>query len=117
MYSQHRGPKPKIKPLNDALSLAAYSGQKRVSYALVQGPLSNQVVKVKIQIPISIAYRLYYLGRAFDGQAVKVHRAGWLYPDRFCSVASADFRVATYRSCRHGSGHKALPGTVTATSG
>lgn len=71
MHSKHRGPRPKIKPLNDALSLAAYSGQKTVSYALVQGPLTNQVLKVEIQIPISIAYRLYYLGRAFDGQAVK----------------------------------------------
>jgi hypothetical protein len=62
---------PHIQPLNDALSLDTYADQKTVSFTIIERRTSGQAAKAEVQIPLSIAYRLFFLGRAFDCQAIK----------------------------------------------
>ena len=59
-----------IKPLPKALSLETYANQRQVAFAWRKDS-SAESDAVEVLVPLSIAYRLYYFGRAFDGQVVK----------------------------------------------
>jgi len=61
---------PHIKPMSKVLELDTYAGEKTVLFKLVD--LGDSSGPTEVRIPISIAYRLYYLGRAFDGQKIKM---------------------------------------------
>jgi len=63
---------PNIKPLNDALSLQTYAEQSRVKFRLVPESAPLQSGTPEVEVPVAIVYRLHHLGRAYDGQAVKL---------------------------------------------
>jgi hypothetical protein len=62
---------PRIKPLRSALELETYADERTVLFKLVGAPTDAAIV-TEVHVPLSIAFRLYYLGRAFDGQVVKL---------------------------------------------
>jgi hypothetical protein len=51
--------------------LDTYKNDRRVAFQLVNVGSGEPARPQKIEIPLAIVYRLYFLGRAFDGQAVK----------------------------------------------
>jgi hypothetical protein len=61
---------PRIRPLTKALELATYAGERPVSFRLL-GRGELDATTPEVLVPISIAWRLYYLARAFDCQTVK----------------------------------------------
>lgn len=61
---------PHIKPLSRALELATYASERTVAFRLV-GRGAVDASTAEVHVPLSIAYRIFYLGRAFDGQAIK----------------------------------------------
>jgi hypothetical protein len=62
---------PQTKPLSTALELQTYLGERTVAFTLVGTPTDVEM-PTTVHVPISIAFRLHYLGRAFDGQVVKL---------------------------------------------
>lgn len=63
--------KPSIAPLSKVFDLATYAHEKAVVYTLFGFDRGDAKATLVVQIPISIAWRIHYLGRAFDGQAIK----------------------------------------------
>lgn len=63
------------KPLSRALDLRTYAGERMVCFKLV-GMAADIEGPTEVLIPYSIAFRLHYMGRAFDGQVVKAIRPG-----------------------------------------
>ena len=61
----------KFKPYSKALSIETYESDPTVEYRIVSSREGDENGKFQIEIPLSIAWRIYYLARAFDGQAVK----------------------------------------------
>jgi hypothetical protein len=62
-----------IRPINKILDLSTYAGDPPVDFRLVGG---DDHELSRVQIPVSVVYRLYHLGRAFDFQAVKLMHPG-----------------------------------------
>ena len=59
-----------IKPLPKALSLDTYANERPVVFSWFKDGSSGGDA-VEVCIPLSIAYRIYYFARAFDGQVAK----------------------------------------------
>jgi len=58
------------RPIDTLLKLETYSGEPLVEYAIVGGGGDGNA-SVPVKIPVSIAYRIYFLARAFDGQVIR----------------------------------------------
>ena len=63
---------PYIQPLSKALALETYADQKTVKFRLLGSRPTERAAPSEVLIPVAIVYRLYYLGRAFDGQVIKL---------------------------------------------
>ncbi len=61
---------PRTKPFEKLLTLEAYKSTRKVLFkSTAQAEASNNQ---GVEIPIAIVYRLYYIGRAYDFQAIKL---------------------------------------------
>ena len=61
---------PRTKPLNQILDLDTYSETRKIFFK--GQPVSEVDNDEGIEIPVAIVYRMYYLGRAYDFQAIKL---------------------------------------------
>ena len=58
------------RPVESLLKLETYTGEPSVEYSLVGAEIPAGSERT-VSVPVSIAYRLYFLARAFDGQVIR----------------------------------------------
>ena len=73
---------PKFKPTSGVLDLANYSNDRPIVFSFA-GSSASSKSNDAVSMPISIAYRIFHLGRAYDFQSVKL-----MYPS---GTARLDF--------------------------
>jgi hypothetical protein len=61
---------PRTKPLNRILELDTYTETRKVLFK--SAPIREIDNDEGIEIPVAIVYRMYYLGRAYDFQSIKL---------------------------------------------
>jgi hypothetical protein len=67
---------PRIKPSSKVLELETYSSDRPMIFSFA-GPKATPDSNDAVCVPISIAFRLYHLGRAYDFQSIKlIHPSG-----------------------------------------
>ena len=59
---------PRTVPLSKIFELSQFETAKKVNFQLTE---KNNDISGGIEIPIAIIYRMYFIGRAYDFQAIK----------------------------------------------
>jgi hypothetical protein len=63
---------PKVKPIDQILDINAYAHETKVTFRMVRTEQTqHNDQSYGVEVPISIVYRLFHLGRAYDFQTVK----------------------------------------------
>jgi hypothetical protein len=59
------------RPIDTLLKVETYKAEPPVEYSIVGGGSGDDSPIEPVKIPVSIAYRIYFLARAFDGQVIR----------------------------------------------
>ena len=63
---------PKVKPIDQILDITAYAHETKVTFRMTRTDQTQDNAQTGgIEVPISIVYRLFHLGRAYDFQTIK----------------------------------------------
>jgi hypothetical protein len=63
---------PQVKPINRILDIDAYKNDRKIIFQVNDSLQPQEGANNMVEIPISIAFRIYYLGRAYDFQTIKL---------------------------------------------
>src|SRR5262245_10085932 len=77
---------PHVKPITDALSFETYAKQKLVRFKLAGVGESSSDPALEVEIPVQIAFRIHFLLRAYDGQAVRSLEPRGMYQIEFMKL-------------------------------
>lgn len=67
---------PKVKPIDKILDINSYANDRKVIFRIVGSDQEPSDANDSVEVPISIVYRLFHLGRAYDFQAIKLIQPG-----------------------------------------
>jgi hypothetical protein len=67
---------PKVKPIEKILDIDSYRNDRKVIFRIVGPDQQPRDANDSVEVPISIVYRLFHLGRAYDFQTIKLIQPG-----------------------------------------
>jgi hypothetical protein len=68
---------PQVKPIDSILAVESYANDKKVLFRITTPDRTTDPANDTVEVPISIVYRLFHLGRAYDFPTIKqIHPGG-----------------------------------------